>query len=513
MATIRLYRGVPLTESGENCILSDAETLLSSLSRKMHGNPFEVSYIKAGAVELPIVAYNIIDCNYLSYTQGNRTHFAFIDSVEWRSLNSCIVFFTEDYFTTYINDISIKSAYLEETNSMGVYITHYKRARTLFKPQHYSELFDREAFYGMTKFDFNITEWCYLVYIPSLINQIGVLKPTFRYSKLPLMYDCIACNTVNDLGALSLWLFTNPALSPSQIMAIYAIPKFIYDWIDTTPYEATILGESYTFNFVVGNQPPISFEWCAVPNFFGDTYSIYWCDDISYIELNLFGEKITFLPSDLCDSAGLFKPLTVKFAIGDNPSLSVCLPDKRDGREEQIKVIATTAFPSLSFSKSDFDIQITNAAVRGVANAIATQGASVVSDVLNFATTAADSMNRSRVDMRTNSGIDYCGVTQLYCRFISLTPDDYGAFENYTKKYGYLYNMVYDTSSIFDDVGGVYNGAGGIRSDPALYIKMSRGVIMGDIPVIAREVIYNKLANGVRLFKSFANMENDYNEL
>lgn len=509
MATIRIYRGVPLTESGENCILSDAKTLLTSLSRKMHGEPFEVSYIKAGAVELPIVAYNIIDCNYLSYAQGNRIHFAFIDSVEWRSINSCVVFFTEDYFTTYINDISINSAYLEETNSTAVYNSHYKRARTLFAPQHYSELFERDAFLDSdTKFDFEVSEWRYLVYVPSVLGTVGALDPSYHYSKLPLMFECVVCNTVNDLKAFSLWLFAKPVINPSDMMVIYAIPKFIANRIDTAPYEATIVGKPYTFNFVVGNHPPISFEWCAVPSYFGDNYKIYWNDDISYIELNLFGEKTTFSPSDLCDRAGLFTPLTVKFAIGDNPSLSVCLPDKRDGRENQIKVIATTTFPSLSFSRSDFERQVSNSAVRGVANSVATQGASFIGDVKNIAMTAINSMKNARTDIRTNSGADYCGLTLLYCRFISLTPDDYTAFEEYTKKYGYVYNIVYNASTIFDDNGGaVING--GYALDSALYIKLSRCVIKGDVPAIAREVIYNKLANGVRLFKSISSMESD----
>ena len=517
MATVRLYSGVPLNPNDENRILTNAATLLADISDKKV-EEFVVSYIKGGAVEIPVVAYDIIDCNYLSYTQGDRTHFCFIDSVEWRSVKSSVVYFTEDYFTTYASEINFKSCNLIRTNSLsrgGEYATIIESD---FIPKHYAPAFSTN-FVDAFDYDSSTEFWSFLVYAKTIAGKVGFYQPHFPTSPIPTIFNVFLCDTADDVRALSAYFFATLLIEADDVIQCFAVPRVftselpVYDYPIGNERSVKILFDDY--------QMPIEHICRLFPNNINfNNYRQLWRSSLSYVEVNLFGHIITFNPEDISDEMEFAEKFAVRFSVSDVPSLAILLPNKNTRLNFQntqahsiypqnCRVLCAAEFPSIALTKSTFEENLIPSAIGLFSSLITSKGTSFVSSTVNFYQGLISSMQNSSVTMAQPNTPAYNGAMQLYVRFITITPSEYERFSKFISRYGYIYNTIIDGAGILETAGGVRTVSGGVVEDKALYIKIKDFVILGNVPNIAKAEIKSALENGARIFKNISDMESD----
>ena len=124
-STVRLFSGIPLDHSYENCIYFSSRTACTTYFSNL--NPkYELdnlSYIRHSnnKIKVSVAADNILDCNYLCFQNtafGNKWFYAFILDVEYTNNNSSIITYEIDVINTYLWDCAIGTSYIIRQHSV-----------------------------------------------------------------------------------------------------------------------------------------------------------------------------------------------------------------------------------------------------------------------------------------------------------------------------------------------------------------------------------------------------------
>lgn len=510
MATVQFYQNVPLTKGGKHRLNISNADLYSELSLNYKlGDSYTVSYVKGGVVEVPTVAYSLIKSNYMSYVQGNEIHFCYVDEVIWTSNRSCAVSFTEDYVTKYFKTAQFGNGVLDVTNSLSYYNSNKQSAVINgYRPKRFTELFANDFLASDNKLDYNFNSWAYLFFVKTEVSTLGFLKSSNRYSPIPTMFDVIICYNKLQILQLSLYFLNNVIRDEDDIIDVYAIPTEIANEIEYDAREYEVGENTLIVRFVKETSNVATFNRDFYPSYISDVNKgILWRNGVSYIELNLMGNIITFSPEDLSDTMlDNLGRIKLEFGIADAPSLTLSIPDKMSDNVVHYKKLSTIDFPKISVTRTSFENLLGLGGITSIKNAIATYIHSGVGGAtLSLGSDILTSLKASNVTMGTANSSAISGGVQMWMRWICPTESELEKLIN-----DIAYNgLYYGTKDNIDDI--ISANDGGVIYDGVVYstlfVKAHGFNISGVMPSEARREIAQTLNEGVWIHTSLASLK------
>lgn len=513
--TVRVYAGVPLTFGGEDKFyFNSKQALIEALSvyQVWEGANFSYQRIKYSVPEgkasytiiLPtsVLSLNNGCVNYLSINQDGFTTFCFITDCEMEGSDSCHIEYTPDYFTTFINLVSL-SGYVERehsaTDKIGDNVIPEPINISKFIEVHQDSLPDPLPAIDpkLVLLNGGISGLLLASEPTSLIATIIPVegmksKGFFGGEAISMQYYWSAIpGDFADQVAL-----VNNAWGADGVYGVYALDFAIPDANSAKPYTAvsapTIILNSYSEG--IKNKKLLTSQFY---------YLSLWSRD---------GDQVTIKPE--CLKTGF--TINAVSTAGPGAVTTWTVQNTTQYPFGSVAVTAKRAYPLL-WSKNDSANTVLRATAGGFINfgqqlvnsAIDIFGSSVQTNLTgkgNMATPALKGATGA-VKSYTNIGFDMLrawnqtasqmggSISAGYCKLIlplgglsyfGLPDDIKTAIDSYFSAYGYQTNTVKSVS---------------LNSRPSWnYIKMGDAVIKGIMPDMARETILAYFKSGVRLW-------------
>lgn len=503
--TIRVYAGVPLTLGGEDkYYFASADALQTALGayQVWEGNNLSYQRIKYSVPEgkasytiiLPVsvAGLNAGCVNYLSITQNGLTTYCFITDCEMEGSDSSHIEYTPDYFTTFINLVSL-SGYVERehsaTDAPGDNVIpeqispgNFKVVRTEGLPNPLPPITSNPAGVGYLILASEPTSLISSVITVPEMNSGG----TFGGEMLSMDYYF----TTDAAAAASKLVAIQQAYGSSGVYGVY-MTDFSIGTQSIAPYNSTNTFNNYDTGYSTG----IKNKKLLTSQFY---YHSLWSRDGEQVMLKpeLYGDTIT-IEGISTAGANATTSWHILTSYAQYPGYSVGVSAKRtlpmlySQNDSAYTVLQAIASGFINFGQQVFNSTLEvggtyaqkaakRGAIGGVAEAIESYGA------IGF--DALRAWNQNPVGM---SGHSPGGYSKLYLTLGGVAsyglPEDLKAsIDDYFSAYGYQTNVVKSVS---------------LNSRPSWnYIKMGNAVIKGIMPDMARETILDYFKSGVRLW-------------
>lgn len=319
---VRLLKGVTIDPTHENTIYFETKSAQTAYFVSKVKYTFErVSYQRAnkGVVKVERNAESLYDCNYIMFQNlafGNKWFYGFITDVEYINDTTAAVYYELDDIQTWFFDFSLNQCFVEREHATTDEVGDNLVPENLETGEYISVAKIRSGLRGLSSIDMSDFGFLCLATRDRTGENI-TSRGGFWYNGV---FSGLFFNWFDDMFDFSSWATDVVQDTPECIVALYQIPRFMYD-----PFKAGIqaMGGDHVVTF--SNTAAISTAMSS-PTTFGSytprnkkllTYPF------NFLNVTNFNGKDAEFRYEFFNAAKGAPRFEVSFSVGASPTITL----------------------------------------------------------------------------------------------------------------------------------------------------------------------------------------------